>query len=282
MKEISVRRIEEAVYEAVGKTACVYSPDILKVLQKGKEEETDERSRTVMDLLMQNASIAGEERIPICQDTGLAIVWLHIGQDVHLIDGDVNEAVNRGVSRGYHDNYLRASSVSDPLFDRKNTGNNTPAVLYTEIVPGEDVTVEFMAKGFGSENKSMIKMLTPAEGIEGVKAFVLSVIKTAGPNACPPFVIGVGIGGTFDSCAVLSKRALLRPVSQSNPDPRYRKLEDDLLAMANELKIGPMGLHGSTTALKIQIEQAPTHIAGLPCAVNMCCHVCRHARTVIS
>jgi fumarate hydratase subunit alpha len=282
MKEISVRRIEEAVYEAVGKTACVYSPDILKALQKGKEEETDERSRTVMDLLMQNASIAGEERIPICQDTGLAIVWLHIGQDVHLIDGDVNEAVNRGVSRGYHDNYLRASSVSDPLFDRKNTGNNTPAVLYTEIVPGEDVTVEFMAKGFGSENKSMIKMLTPAEGIEGVKSFVLSVIKTAGPNACPPFVIGVGIGGTFDSCAVLSKRALLRPVSQSNPDPRYRKLEDDLLVMANELKIGPMGLHGSTTALKIQIEQAPTHIAGLPCAVNMCCHVCRHARTVIS
>lgn len=281
MKEINVQEITNALEKMCGDIACVYHPDIIKAIHESAKQETNARSVAVMEMLEENAKIAKEERIPICQDTGLAIVWLHIGQDVHLIGGDLNSAVHEGIRKGYTNNYLRASSVDDPLFERKNTKDNTPAIIYTDIVEGESVEVELMAKGFGSENKSQIKMLTPADGVEGVKKFVLETIKNAGPNACPPFIIGVGIGGTFDSCAKLSKEALLRPFSLSNRDPRYAQLEDELLQEANKLKIGPMGFHGNTTALKIQIEQAPTHIAGLPVAVNICCHVCRHAKVVI-
>lgn len=281
MHEISVKKITDAIEQVAGEIACVYAPDIIDGLRKGKEAETEERSRDVMDILLKNAEIAEKERIPICQDTGMAIVWLHIGQEVHLTDGDVNEAVQKGVRRGYTENYLRASVVNDPLFDRKNTADNTPAVIYTDIVPGNEVRIQIMAKGFGSENKSRIAMLTPAEGIDGVRKFVLDTVATAGPNACPPFVIGVGIGGTFDSCAKMSKEALLRPLSESNPDPRYAQLEEELLKEANALRIGPQGFHGNTTALKVSIKEAPTHIAGLPCAVNMCCHVCRHAEVII-
>lgn len=281
MHEISVRRITEEVRKACGQIACVYAPDIIDGLRKGRQQETQQRSIDVMDILLKNAEIAAEEQIPICQDTGMAIVWLSIGQEVHLTDGDVNEAVQEGVRRGYTENYLRASVVDDPLFDRKNTKDNTPAVIYTDIVPGDEVRVRIMAKGFGSENKSRIAMLTPAEGIEGVRKFVLDTISKAGPNACPPFIVGVGIGGTFDSCARMAKEALLRPLSESNPDPRYAQLENELLEQANELHVGPQGFHGNTTALKVQIVQAPTHIAGLPCAVNMCCHVCRHAEVII-
>lgn len=281
MNEISVRRITEVIEKACGEIACVYSKDIIDGLRKGREAETQQRSRDVMDILLKNAEIAKAERTPICQDTGLMIVWLSIGQEVHLIDGDVNEAVQEGVRRGYTENYLRASVVDDPLFDRKNTSDNTPAVIYTDIVPGNLVRIRMMAKGFGSENKSSIAMLTPADGIEGVKKFVLKTISDAGPNACPPFIVGVGIGGTFDSCAKMAKEALLRPLSIKNPDPRYAELEDELLDMANALHVGPQGFHGNTTALKIQIKQAPTHIAGLPCAVNMCCHVCRHTEAII-
>lgn len=281
MKEIHVQKITDAISEMAGAIACNYHPDIVDAIEKSRSNETNTRSIAVMDMLIENAAIAKEEQIPICQDTGLMIVWLHIGQDVHLIGGDVNEAVHEGVRRGYTENYLRASSVDDPLFDRKNTKDNTPAIIYTDMIPGEEVIVEVMAKGFGSENKSALKMLTPAEGIEGVKAFVLETVKNAGPNACPPFIIGVGIGGTFDSCAKMSKEALLRPISKSNPDERYRALEDDLLNQINALKIGPMGFHGNTTALKVQIVYAPTHIAGLPVAVNICCHVCRHSKKVI-
>lgn len=281
MHEISVSRITREVEKACGQIACVYSPDIIEGLRRGREQETQQRSRDVMDILLKNAEIAGKERIPICQDTGMAIVWLSIGQEVHLIDGDVNEAVQEGVRRGYTENYLRASVVDDPLFERKNTKDNTPAVIYTDIVPGDEVRVRIMAKGFGSENKSRIAMLTPAEGIEGVRKFVLDTVSEAGPNACPPFIVGVGIGGTFDSCARMAKEALLRPLTKGNPDPRYAQLEDELLKQVNELHVGPQGFHGNTTALKVQIEQAPTHIAGLPCAVNMCCHVCRHTEVVI-
>lgn len=281
MREISVRKIEERIAEACGEIAVRYSPDLIKALQKGRTQETGFRSVTAMDILLQNAETAASQNIPICQDTGLVIVWLKIGSEVHFTDGLPSEAVNRGVARGYTECYLRASSVTDPLYERKNTKDNTPAVIYTEIVEGDQVEIEMMAKGFGSENKSALKMLTPADGEKGVKDFVLETIRNAGPNACPPFVVGVGIGGTFDSCAVNAKRALLRPVSESNSDPRYKKLEDDLLAEANQLGIGPLGFHGRTTALKVQVEYAPTHIAGLPVAVNMCCHVCRHARMVI-
>lgn len=281
MRNISVIEIENRVARACGEIAVKYSPDLIKAMQEGRKNETGYRSAAAMDILLKNAETAAEQNIPICQDTGLVIVWLKIGKEVYFTDGLPSEAVQRGVAKGYTENYLRASSVSDPLFDRKNTGDNTPAVIYTDIVEGDRVEIELMAKGFGSENKSALKMLTPADGIKGVKEFVLETIRNAGPNACPPFVVGVGIGGTFDSCAVNAKRALLRPVSESNPDRRYKELEDELLAEANQLKIGPLGFHGNTTVLKVQIEYAPTHIAGLPAAVNMCCHVCRHARMVI-
>ena len=282
MKEIDVKKIEDAIASMTGKIACEYPTDILQAIHDSAKQETSNRSVVAMKMLEDNAKIAQEERIPLCQDTGLVIVWLHVGQDVHFYGGSVKEAVNRGVRKGYKDNYLRASCVNDPLFDRQNTKDNTPAILYTDLVPGESVTIEVMAKGFGSENKSSLKMLTPADGIDGVKKFVLDTVMHAGPNACPPFVIGVGIGGTSELCAKLSKEALLRPLAKSNADPRYKQFEDTLLKEVNALEIGPMGFHGKTTALKVQIEYAPTHIAGLPVAVNMCCHVCRHAKVVIA
>ncbi len=282
MKEISTERITEAVRDICGKINCVYQPDVLEAIKKGRQQETSDRSIHVMDMLIDNASIAEREQTPICQDTGMVTVWLSIGQEVCLTGKYINDAVNDGVRLGYHDYYLRASIVNDPLFDRKNTTDNTPAVIYTNIVPGDTVHIQVMAKGFGSENKSAIKMLTPAEGIDGVKKFVTDTVRNAGPNACPPFVVGVGIGGSFDYCARLSKEALLRPLSASNPDERYRKLEDELLEEINALHIGPMGFHGNTTALKVQIAYAPTHIAGLPCALNMCCHVCRHGEVTLS
>lgn len=282
MKEISVRKIEDALASMCGQIAVVYNDGIQNALLKAKENEDTEKASAVMDILIENAKIAKEEGIPICQDTGMAIVWLKIGQDVHLIDGSLNEAVQKGVERGYTDNRLRASVVDDPLYERKNTKTNTPAVIYTEITSGEEVEIEVMAKGFGSENKSGLRMLTPADGEQGVIDFVLETVNNAGPNACPPFVIGVGIGGTFDSCAVLSKKALLRPVDEHHPDPKFAALEAKLLKEINALNIGPMGFHGKTTALAVQIEEAPTHIAGMPVAVNVCCHVCRHAKAVIA
>lgn len=276
MKNVDVQEIREKIREACGRMAVVYHPDILDALKQGREKETEERSVTAMDMLLQNAEIAAQENIPICQDTGMVIVWAEIGQDVHLVNGDFEEAVNAGVAEGYTQNYLRASVVKDPLLHRENTKNNTPCVIYARIVPGDSVKISLMAKGFGSENMSRIAMLKPAQGVQGVKDFVLETIKLAGPNACPPMIAGVGIGGTFDSCAAMAKHALLRPLNVGNPDPEYKALEETLLQEANALKVGPMGLHGNTTALKIQIETAPTHIAGMPCAVNICCHACRH------
>lgn len=280
MKEINTDRIRQRIREVCGKIAVIYPADIRKSLVQSREHETGV-SRDAMDMLIENAEIAERENIPICQDTGMVIVYIRLGQEVHLTGGNLNEAVQEGVRQGYTENYLRASVVSDPLFDRKNTASNTPAVIYTEIVPGDCVEIELMAKGFGSENMSAIRMLKPAEGIEGVRAFVLETIRNAGPNACPPMIIGVGIGGTFDYCAVLAKKALMRPVSVRNDDSRYAELENDLIRSANELRIGPMGMHGMTTVLNIAVEAFPTHIAGLPCAVNICCHACRHEKVVI-
>jgi fumarate hydratase subunit alpha len=281
MRKISVKEIEDRVAAACGEIALKYSPDLLNALKECRKRETDPLSRAAAEMLLENAEIASSENIPICQDTGLVTVWLKIGRDVCFTDGLPSDAVQRGVARGYKDHYLRFSAVSDPLFERRNTGDNTPAVIYTQITEGDRVEIELMAKGFGSENKSALKMLTPADGVEGVKQFVIDTIRNAGPNACPPFVVGVGIGGTFDYSAYLSKRALLRGMNEGHPDGRFRKLEEELLEEANRLMIGPMGLHGETTALSVKIEYAPTHIAGLPCAVNICCHACRHKEVTL-
>ena len=281
MREVDVSRIKESVKQACGEMAVYCSSDILEKLKERRDAETGRRSKIAMEMLVENAELAAGENIPICQDTGLVTVYVTLGQEVHLAGGSLKEAIQQGVREGYTENFLRASVVKDPLFDRSNTKDNTPAVIYTEIADGEEVKIELTAKGFGSENMSRIAMLKPAEGLDGVKKFVIDTIRLAGPNACPPMIVGVGIGGTFDYSAVLSKKALLRPMKEYNPDPQYRALEEELEREADQLKIGAMGLHGNTTVLKISILAAPTHIAGLPCAVNICCHACRHREIVL-
>ena len=281
MREMNVSRIEAAVKQACREMAVYCSEDILKRLKQARDVEKDERSITAVEMLVENARIAEAEQIPLCQDTGMVTAYVHIGQEVHLIGGSLREAVMRGVSEGYTENYLRASVVRDPVFDRTNTRDNTPAVLYCDITEGEEVRIELTAKGFGSENMSRIAMLKPAEGLEGVRQFILETIHRAGPNACPPMIVGVGIGGTFDQSAVMAKHALLRNLDEENPDENYRALEKELEEKANEMGIGPMGLGGRTTVLRILIEHAPTHIAGLPCAVNICCHACRHREVIL-
>lgn len=276
MREISVKELTDKISKACGQIAVKYDPNILCALKEGYQKETEDSSKIALEMLLDNAKIAEEENIPICQDTGMITVYLEVGQEVHFIDGNVYDAIQEGVSKGYTENYLRASVVNDPVFDRKNTKDNTPAVIYTNIVSGDEVHVSIMAKGFGSENMSQIKMLKPAEGVEGVKKFVLDTIQNAGPNACPPMIVGVGIGGTFDYASVLSKKAMLRPINKGSEDLRYKALEDEIKVQANKLQIGPMGLGGKTTVLKVQIESFPTHIAGMPVAVNICCHACRH------
>lgn len=279
MREIEAAQLVPLISDACGHMAVYYQPDVYQSLKDARSQETG-ISAQVMDILLENADVAVREHLPICQDTGLVTAYVTLGQDIH-IDGSLVENIQKGVSQGYTKNHLRASAVDDPLFARHNTGDNTPAIIYTTVVEGDTFQIDLMAKGFGSENMSALKMLKPAEGLDGVKQFVLDTIKAAGPNACPPMVVGVGIGGTFDYSAYLAKKALLRPLSQSNPDPQYADLEQQLLREANKLNIGPMGLHGHTTVLKVQAEYYPTHIAGLPCAVNICCHACRHERIVL-
>lgn len=279
MREIEAAQLVPLISDACGHMAVYYQPDVYQSLKDARSQETG-ISAQVMDILLENADVAVREHLPICQDTGLVTAYVTLGQDIH-IDGSLVENIQKGVSQGYTKNHLRASAVDDPLFARHNTGDNTPAIIYTNVVEGDTFQIDLMAKGFGSENMSALKMLKPAEGLDGVRQFVLDTIKAAGPNACPPMVVGVGIGGTFDYSAYLAKKALLRPLSQSNPDPQYADLEQQLLREANKLNIGPMGLHGHTTVLKVQTEYYPTHIAGLPCAVNICCHACRHERIVL-
>ena len=279
MREIEAAQLVPLISDACGHMAVYYQPDVYQSLKDARSQETG-ISAQVMDILLENADVAVREHLPICQDTGLVTAYVTLGQDIH-IDGSLVENIQKGVSQGYTKNHLRASAVDDPLFARHNTGDNTPAIIYTTVVEGDTFQIDLMAKGFGSENMSALKMLKPAEGLDGVRRFVLDTIKAAGPNACPPMVVGVGIGGTFDYSAYLAKKALLRPLSQSNPDPQYADLEQQLLREANKLNIGPMGLHGHTTVLKVQAEYYPTHIAGLPCAVNICCHACRHERIVL-
>ncbi len=280
MREISVSEITDVV-ERLCIGANEHLPgDVKAAIRSCRDCEDGRIARGILDDIMENFTIADQEEVPICQDTGMACVFLEIGQDVHLVGGDLSEAVDEGVRRGYEKGYLRKSVVRDPI-RRGNTGDNTPAMLCTEIVPGEQVKVTVAPKGFGSENMSMIRMLKPSAGLQGVKDFILEAVETAGPNPCPPMVVGVGIGGTFDKCALLAKKALLRPLNQANPDPFYADLEKEMLEKINALGIGPQGFGGRTTAIGLNIEVMPTHIAGMPCAVNISCHVTRHKTEVI-
>lgn len=256
------------------------SPDMEEALLRASRKETNATGQMVLETLRENLDIAREEHIPICQDTGMAVIFLDIGQEVQLTGGDLTEAVNAGVAKGYTEGYLRASVVADP-FDRVNTGDNTPAVIHTRIVSGDKVTVTVAPKGAGSENMSALSMLKPADGIEGVRDYVLEVIRTAGPNPCPPLVVGVGVGGNFETAPLMAKRALLRAVGEPAADPAIRALEEELLQAANGLGIGPAGLGGDHTVLAVHVETAPTHIAQLPVAVAICCHVNRHITRVI-
>ena len=251
------------------------TPDMQKALECAVTDEKSPIGQKVLGQLQDNLQIAQEDTIPICQDTGMAVVFLEIGQDVHFEGGSLTDAINEGVRQGYVEGYLRKSVVKDPLI-RENTKDNTPAVIHYDLVPGDKVKITVAPKGFGSENMSRVFMLKPADGIEGVKNAILTAVKDAGPNACPPMVVGVGIGGTFEKCALLAKKALTRPVDERSSIPYVKELEEEMLATINRLGIGPGGLGGSTTALAVNIDTYPTHIAGLPVAVNICCHVNRH------
>ncbi|MBP5153162.1 MAG: fumarate hydratase [Lachnospiraceae bacterium] len=275
MRELDVKEITKAVKEMCIEANHFLSPDMKAALSQAENREESPVGKKVLSQLKENLRIAEEEMIPICQDTGMAVVFLSVGQEVHLVGGDLTEAVNEGVRLGYTEGYLRKSVVKDPLI-RENTGDNTPAVIHTEIVPGDRVEVTLAPKGFGSENMSKVFMLKPAEGIEGVKAAVLTAVKDAGPNACPPMVVGVGIGGTFEKCAILAKKALTRPAGEHSDIPYVKELEEELLDRINKTGIGPGGLGGRVTAMAVNVLTYPTHIAGLPVAVNICCHVNRH------
>ncbi len=280
MREIQAQQITDVV-EKLCIEANQYLPgDIQGAIRRCRACEDWEIAQGMLDKIITNFEIAGQEQVPICQDTGMACVFLEIGQDVHIAGGDLREAVDEGVRRGYDKGYLRKSVVKDPV-RRGNTGDNTPAMLYTEIVPGEEIKITVGPKGFGSENMSAIRMFKPSAGIQGIKDFILETVETAGPNPCPPMVVGVGIGGTFDKCALLAKKALMRSTDERNPDPYYADLEAELLEKINQLGIGPQGFGGRTTALGLNIETLPTHIAGMPCAVNISCHVTRHKTEVI-
>ena len=279
MRELSAQLITETVRRLCMEANCHLPQDMRNCISSSLKLEDWPGAREILERIVENYEIADEENLPICQDTGVACVFLKIGQEVH-IDGDVNEAVNEGVRQGYRDGYLRKSVVRDPL-DRVNTGDNTPAFIYYELVPGDQVEITVAPKGFGSENMSRIKMLRPSDGVQGVVDFIVQAVEEAGPNPCPPIVVGVGIGGTFDKAALLAKKALLRPVDVANENPFYAQLEQELLEKINALGIGPQGLGGRTTALAVNIETLPTHIAGLPVAVNINCHVTRHQTEVL-
>ncbi len=279
MRELKAQRITEVVKRLCVEANCYLPGDMKLCIEDCYAQESWPQAKEILERIMENYHIADEKSQPICQDTGVACVFLKIGQDLH-IDGNIEEAVNEGVRQGYTEGYLRKSVVRDPL-DRVNTGDNTPAMLYYEIVPGDKLEITVAPKGFGSENMSQIKMLRPSDGLQGVKDFVKKVVEEAGPNPCPPIVVGVGIGGTFDKAAYLAKKALMRSVDVRNEKPFYAELEQELLEEINALGIGPQGFGGKTTALAVNIEEYPTHIAGLPVAVNINCHVTRHKTEVL-
>ena len=280
MSEVNVSIITDNIKEMCIEANHFLTDDMKNVFENAVKNEESALGKQVLGQLEENLKVAGEDMIPICQDTGMAVVFINVGQDVHLTGGDITDAINEGVRRGYVEGYLRKSVVKDPIY-RENTKDNTPAVIHFNIVPGDKVDITVAPKGFGSENMSRVFMLKPADGIEGVKEAILTAVKDAGPNACPPMVVGVGIGGTFEKCAYLAKKALTRDLNEESPVEYVRNLEKEMLEKINKLGIGPGGLGGTQTALAINIETYPTHIAGLPIAVNICCHVNRHSHRVI-
>ena len=279
MREISAADITAAVRNICIEANLALAPDMVRALDNARDTEVSPLGKKILGQLQENLVLAKEEQIPICQDTGMAVFFVRLGQEVH-VDGGLTEAINEGVRQGYTEGYLRKSVVGDPL-KRLNTKDNTPAIIHYDVVPGEELSITIAPKGFGSENMSKQYMLKPADGVDGVKNAVIKTVSEAGPNACPPFVVGVGIGGNFDHVALLAKKALLRPVTIRHPDPFYAALEEELLDRINALGIGPQGFGGRTTALGVNIETLPTHIAGMPCAVNISCHVTRHETEVI-
>ena len=280
MREVNVSIITDNIKEMCIAANHFLTYDMKNDCENAVKNEESALGKQVLGQLEENLKVAGEDMIPICQDTGMAVVFINVGQDVHLTGGDITDAINEGVRRGYVEGYLRKSVVKDPIY-RENTKDNTPAVIHFNIVPGDKVDITVAPKGFGSENMSRVFMLKPADGIEGVKEAILTAVKDAGPNACPPMVVGVGIGGTFEKCAYLAKKALTRDLNEESPVEYVRDLEKEMLEKINKLGIGPGGLGGTQTALAINIETYPTHIAGLPVAVNICCHVNRHSHRVI-
>lgn len=279
MREIAAQKITETVKKLCIEANCFLPQDVKNCIQRSREEESWPQAKEILERIIENYQIADEKSQPICQDTGVACVFMTVGQDVH-ITGDLAEAIHEGVRQGYTEGYLRKSVVRDPL-DRVNTGDNTPAMIYYDIVPGDTLEITVAPKGFGSENMSQIKMLKPSDGLQGVKDFILKVVEDAGPNPCPPIVVGVGVGGTFDKAAYMAKKALMRSAEQRHPEPFWADLEKEMLDRINALGIGPQGFGGKTTALCVNIEKCPTHIAGLPVAVNINCHVTRHKTEVL-
>lgn len=280
MRTVNVRTITENIKEMCIEANHCLSEDMRGALDKSVNDEESPLGIQILEQLQENLDIAGRDMVPICQDTGMAVVFIKIGQDVHIEGGLLSDAINDGVRRGYTEGFLRKSVVKDPIY-RENTGDNTPAVIHYEIAEGDELDITVAPKGFGSENMSRVFMLKPADGIEGVKEAILTAVRDAGPNACPPMVVGVGIGGTFEKCALLAKKALTRPVNEESPLEYVRELETEMLSKINKLGIGPGGLGGRITAYAVNIETYPTHIAGLPVAVNICCHVNRHSHRVI-
>lgn len=280
MRDVNVSEITKNIKEMCIEANHFLSEDMKKVFKNAVDSEESPLGKQVLNQLNENLSIAASDMIPICQDTGMAVIFINVGQEVHFTGGDITDAINEGVREGYVEGYLRKSVVSDPLI-RENTKDNTPVVIHYSIVPGDKVEITVAPKGFGSENMSRVFMLKPADGIEGVKNAILTAVKDAGPNACPPMVVGVGIGGTFEKCAILAKKALTRNLEEKSDIEYVRNLESEMLEKINKLGIGPGGLGGTQTALAVNIETYPTHIAGLPVAVNICCHVNRHVKRVL-
>ncbi|KDR94563.1 fumarate hydratase subunit alpha [Peptoclostridium litorale DSM 5388] len=280
MRDIDVKVITQAVKKMCISANINLGEDVVKCINERIKDESSPTGRDILEIMLQNVDIAKSEQTPLCQDTGMAVIFMEVGQDVHFTGGNIVDAVNEGVRQGYSEGYLRKSVVSDPLI-RENTGDNTPAVIYTDIVPGENVKIVFAPKGFGSENMSRTKMLKPSDGVQGVIDFVVETVSIAGPNPCPPVVVGVGIGGTIDKAAQIAKKALTREIGKNSEKEHIIKIEQELLERINELGIGPQGLGGNTTALAVNVEVYPTHIAGLPVAVNINCHVARHEEITI-
>lgn len=281
MREISAETIENKVTDLILAASYRIGDDVCRAVEAARETEPSPAGRAVLGQLLENYAIARDEGIAICQDTGMCVIFLDIGQDVHIVDGDLNEALNRAVAAAYTQGYLRKSVVRDPLYQRENTRDNTPAVTHIRIVPGDQIDILVTPKGFGSENMSRVKMLVPADGEKGVIDFVVDTVRQAGPNPCPPVIVGVGIGSTMEGAAIMAKRMTARPLDEMNPDPRYQELEEKILRRVNALGIGPAGIGGRCTALRVNIMTAPTHIAGMPVAVNLCCHAARHAHAVL-